>query len=128
MQTAPVVTQAPVQSAPVNGNTVISSPAPTVVYTQPAPAPTVVYTQPAPPPVVVQQEPVVTYIEPRPRVSFSFDFGHLFGHHHGGILGITAVIGVVIMEGIGAGMADTMAVATTVITVDDIIKRGARKA
>jgi hypothetical protein len=32
----------------------------------------------------MQQEPVVTYVEPRPRVTFGFSFGHLFGHHHGG--------------------------------------------
>src|SRR5687768_16342963 len=38
VQSTPTVTQAPAQSAPVSGNTVISTP---------APAPTVVYTQPA---------------------------------------------------------------------------------
>jgi hypothetical protein len=66
-------TQAPAQSAPVSGSTVISTP---------APAPTVVYTQPAP---VYVQQPVVTYVEPvRPRVTFGFSFGHFFGHgHHG---------------------------------------------
>ena len=72
-----VPAQAPVQSAPVSGNTVISSPAPTVVYAQPAPAT-----------VYVEQPPVVTYVEPvRPRITFGFSFGHLFGHHHGGHFG-----------------------------------------
>ena len=71
------VTQTPAQNAPVLGNAVISTPAPTVVYTEPVP--TTVY---------VQQPPVVTYVEPvRPRVSFSFGFGHLFGHHRGGHFG-----------------------------------------
>ena len=78
VQSAPgPVVKRTVQSAPVSGNAVISSPAPTVVYTQPAPAT-----------VYVEQPPVVTYVEPvRPRVSFSFGFGHLFGHHHGGHFG-----------------------------------------
>ena len=77
---APAVAQ---PQSGVSGNTIISSPAPTVTYTQPAP--TVVYTQPAPTTVYVEPAPVVTYVEPvRPRVSFGFSFGHSFGHHHGG--------------------------------------------
>ena len=74
-QSAPgMVTQVPVQSAPVSGNAVISSPAPTVVYTQPAPST-----------VYVERPPAVTYVEPYPRFSFGLDLGHhIFGHHFGG--------------------------------------------
>lgn len=86
VQTTPVVTQAPAQSPAVSGSTVISAPAPSVVYTQQATPPIIVQQQP----VVsyVEQPPVVTYVEPvRPRVSFSFGFGHVFGHHDGGHFG-----------------------------------------
>ena len=73
-ETVPAPQPATVTTPPVasSGNAVISSPPPTVVYTQPAP------------PTVYVQPPVVRYVEPYPRFSFGISLGHVFGHHHHG--------------------------------------------